>query len=100
MLYYARSENTEKKVSLQMYDVENVVYTDKKWLHFILSQIVQNAIKYFDKAENCLTIYSRKKRNKVVLVVKDNGCGIKQSEIGGVFEKKKSKNGDFYHIWE
>ncbi len=76
-----------------MYDVENVVYTDKKWLHFILSQIVQNAIKYFDKAENCLTIYSRKKRNKVVLVVKDNGCGIKQSEIGGVFEKKIKKWG-------
>lgn len=114
MLYYARSENTEKdyfikelhleevvhdiilkfrhyllekKVSLQIYDVENVVYTDEKWLHFILSQIVQNAIKYFDKDENCLTIYSKKKGNGVILVVKDNGCGLKKSEIGRAFEK-------------
>ena len=67
MLYYARSENTEKdyfvkqlqldevihnvilkfrhslmerKVIINIHDIENVVYTDEKWLTFILSQIV------------------------------------------------------------
>ena len=114
MLYYARSENTEKdyfvkqlqldevihnvilkfrhslmerKVIINIHDIENVVYTDEKWLTFILSQIVQNAIKYFDKQENKLTIYSQDNGTNILLVVEDNGCGIKASDLSRVFEK-------------
>ena len=114
MLYYARSENTEKdyfvkqlqldevihniilkfrhalmerKVIINIHDIENVVYTDEKWLTFILSQIVQNAIKYFDKQENKLTIYSQDNGTNILLVIEDNGCGIKTSDLSRVFEK-------------
>lgn len=114
MLYYARSENTEKdyfvkqlqlgevihnvilkfrhplmekKVHINIYDIENVVYTDEKWLIFILSQIIQNAIKYFDKQENKLTIYSQDNGTNILLVIEDNGCGIKASDLLRVFEK-------------
>ena len=45
-------------VNICLLYTSNVIYTDEKWLTFILSQIVQNAIKYFDKQENKLTIYS------------------------------------------
>ena len=94
MLYYARSENTEKdyfvkqlqldevihnvilkfrhslmerKAIINIHDIENVIYTDEKWLTFILSQIVQNAIKYFDKQENKLTIYSQDNGTNILL---------------------------------
>jgi len=114
MLYYARSENTEKdyfvkqlqldevihnvilkfrhslmerKAIINIHDIENVIYTDEKWLTFILSQIVQNAIKYFDKQENKLTIYSQDNGTNILLVVEDNGCGIKASDLSRVFEK-------------
>lgn len=114
MLYYARSENTEKdyfikplqldnvihnvilkfrhslmerKVIIDIQDTENLVYTDEKWLTFILSQILQNSIKYFDKQENKLTIYSQKKDTNILLVLEDNGCGIKASDLSRVFEK-------------
>ena len=114
MLYYARSENTEKdyfvkqlqleevihnvilkfrhslmerKAIINIHDIENVVYTDEKWLIFILSQIVQNAIKYFDKQENKLTIYSQDNETNILLVIEDNGCGIKTSDLSRVFEK-------------
>lgn len=114
MLYYARSENTEKdyfvrklnledvihhvilkfrhslqeaKVMVTIPSMDTIVYTDEKWLTFILSQIVQNALKYFDKQENHLTITSQEQENYVLLVVEDNGCGIKQSELSRVFEK-------------
>lgn len=114
MLFYARSENTEKdyfvnklylqdvlhnvilkfrrslletNVVVDIHDVNNNVYTDEKWLNFILSQIVQNAVKYYDKSEKRLTIYSQMHENNVLLFIEDNGCGIKKSEISRVFEK-------------
>lgn len=114
MLYYARSENTEKdyfvkplqldevihnvilkfrhslmekKAMIHIHDIETVVYTDEKWLTFILSQILQNAIKYFDKQENRLTIYSQNNGTNILLVIEDNGCGIKISDLSRVFEK-------------
>lgn len=114
MLYYARSENTEKdyfvkelsldemmhhvllkfryvlleeKVTLDIHDMENTVYTDEKWLQFILSQILQNAVKYMNKEEKRLVIYSVSRDGNILLVMEDNGCGIKKSELSRVFEK-------------
>ncbi len=114
MLYYARSENTEKdyfikpvqldnvihnvilkfrhalmegKVIINIQDTENLVYTDEKWLTFVLSQIVQNSIKYFDKQEKQLNIYSQDYGTNVQLSIEDNGCGIKDSDLSRVFEK-------------
>lgn len=114
MLYYARSENTEKdyfvkklyledvihnailkfrhslieaKAAVSITNVDNFIYTDEKWLTFILSQLIQNSIKYFDKPKNFLNIYSQNNENHILLVIEDNGCGIKQSELKRVFEK-------------
>lgn len=114
MLYYARSGNTEKdyfikqlclddvihsvilkfrhslmgsKAIINIHDIDNIVYADEKWLTFILSQIVQNAIKYFDKQENKLTIYSQDNGTNILLMIEDNGCGIKASDLSRVFEK-------------
>lgn len=114
VLYYARSENTEKdyfikkikvedlihpvildyryyflkcKVSLNIHDVLNVVYTDEKWLNFIISQIIQNSLKYFDKEEKQIEIYSENKENNVILYIKDNGVGISSNDLPRVFDK-------------
>ncbi len=72
---------------INIHDIDAIVYTDEKWLIFILSQIVQNAIKYFDKQENKLTIYSQDNGTNILLVIEDNGCGIKMSDLSRVFEK-------------
>ena len=87
LVYYAVLFGGQRKVIINIHDIENVVYTDEKWLTFILSQIVQNAIKYFDKQENKLTIYSQDNGTNILLVIEDNGCGIKTSDLSRVFEK-------------
>lgn len=114
MLYYARSENTEKdyfvkaldlgeavhgvilkfrralienRVAIDIRGVETTVYTDEKWLTFILSQIVQNSMKYFDKQEKRLTVRGRDGGARFALVIEDNGCGISPSDLPRVFEK-------------
>ena len=35
-----------KRISLELKDLEQVVYSDSKWIEFILNQIIVNAIKY------------------------------------------------------
>ena len=114
MLYYARSENTEKdyfvkqlnleevvhsvilkfrrslmdgKVTVNMQDMDHTVYTDEKWLGFILSQILQNSIKYFNKQDNRLTIFGRDNGTQILLAIADHGSGIKPSDLSRVFEK-------------
>ncbi len=71
----------EEKVILDIHDTENVIYTDEKWLSFILSQILQNAVKYMDKPQKKLTVYSADNRENIALIIEDNGCGIRRSEL-------------------
>lgn len=114
VLFYARSENPEKdyfvkklnledvihgvilnykdtllkqNISLDIYDLETYVFTDEKWLSFIISQIIQNAIKYKNKKNAKIEIYSECSKNNVILWIKDNGIGIAASELPRVFEK-------------
>ena len=47
------------------------------WHSFYLKSC-KNAIKYFDKQENKLTIYSQDNGTNILLVIEDNGCGIKR----------------------
>lgn len=113
-LYYARSNTVEKdyiitktnlkdivnmsiiknktiilnnKFELNIHDLEKQVYTDSKWVVFILNQIIQNSIKYSRKENKTIEIYAEEQKEKVTLYIKDNGLGIKNSELSRVFEK-------------
>ena len=113
-LYYARSNAVEKdyiitktnlkeivngailknkstlitnKVALELNDLEKEVHTDSKWATFIISQIIQNAIKYSKEEDRKIEIYSITKNENIVLYIKDNGIGISNKDIKKVFEK-------------
>lgn len=114
MLYYARSENTEKdyfvkeiqlaeiihsvilkyrhymlnkKITLNVHDLDHIVITDEKWLVFIISQIIQNSIKYLDKDKKEIEVWGENNNNYIDLIIKDNGCGIKEADLVRIFEK-------------
>lgn len=75
------------KIKLDVKDIKREIYVDSKWVIFILNQIMSNSIKYLDKEEKNITIYSEENKENVVLYIKDNGLGIKESEVSRVFEK-------------
>lgn len=94
----------ENNISLNVHDVENVVNTDAKWLEFILNQIISNSIKYRKKEAAFIEIWSVNAGSEPVqstavsdniqhncknttLIIKDNGIGIRASDISNVFEK-------------
>ncbi len=75
------------KINLDLHDLKEQVYTDSKWISFILNQIIQNSIKYLKEENKKIEIYSEEKKENVILYIKDNGIGIKKGEITRVFEK-------------
>lgn len=68
-------------------NLDETVCTDSKWCIFIINQIIQNSIKYSKNADRQIEIYGERKKENIILYIKDNGIGIKESEITRVFEK-------------
>lgn len=77
----------QNKISIYTKDLDETVYTDSKWCIFIINQIIQNSIKYSKNADRQIEIYGERKKENIILHIKDNGIGIKESEITRVFEK-------------
>ena len=77
----------QNKINIDAHDINTIVYTDHKWCMFILSQIIQNAVKYSKEDSKKIEIYSEIKKENTILYIKDNGIGIKKGEITRVFEK-------------
>ncbi len=112
-LYYARSEYTEKDyfvreihlfdvihqaiaenkylllqngVGIDLQETDDTVYSDEKWICFILNQIIVNAVKY--RAERpILKFYIVRQGKQLVLCVQDNGMGIDVGDLLRIFEK-------------
>ena len=76
-----------ERISLELKDLEQEVYTDNKWATFIINQIIQNSVKYSKGNDKKIEIYARPKNDKIILYIKDNGIGIKKGETTRVFEK-------------
>jgi len=112
-LYYARSDEVYKDYFIQETDLEETAaeavgrnkyyfiqngmqveidckdhaYTDKKWIGFILNQILQNSMKYKKEKNARIRIYTEKRAKGVCMAVEDNGIGIKEAELPRIFEK-------------
>ena len=112
-LYYARSEYTEKDYSVQeirLFDVvhqaiadnkylllqnqvaleteesELTVYSDDKWLRFILDQLIVNAVKY-SREHPVLHFYTKVQGDQIFLFAEDHGIGICANDLPRIFEK-------------
>lgn len=113
-LYYARSENVEKDYLVKelpvmkcvknsilsnsalilkngiAIDVKNngeTIFSDEKWLNFILNQILINSIKYSKAEGSIIKIWVNKKSDSIILSIEDNGIGIPKSDLNRVFDK-------------
>lgn len=112
-LYYARSENVWKDYSIreislsdvvhgavadnryllvhsgaavEVADFDDMVFSDEKWVRFILNQLIANAVKY-SADHPVIRIYTLCREAAVHLRIEDNGIGIPAQDLPRVFEK-------------
>ena len=79
----------EKQIHITM-DLGNAqVLTDQRSLEFILAQLLANAITYLPvmQEEKEISFMAQHREKEVILLVKDNGIGVKPSDLPFVFEK-------------
>jgi len=84
----------DNKISIEMSGLDVTVFTDVKWLDFIIGQVLDNAVKY--KSKN-IKIYAEQNDNSVYLFIRDDGIGIPKQDINRVFDKSfTGENGRKY----
>ena len=113
-LFYARSEQVYKDYQVSETDLKQVVLrivnknkyllianqmnvrvecendrvmTDRKWLEFILTQVLINAVKYKKTGSGEIVFHSKQSQEGTKLLVRDDGIGIPEGEKGRIFEK-------------
>ena len=67
-------------------DRDQRVYTDGKWVCFLLGQLLQNAARY-RSAQPVVTLSARALGRRVELTVEDNGIGIPAHELPRIFDR-------------
>lgn len=76
-----------KGITIDIEGIEGTVYSDAKWLEFIVNQLIGNAIKYMRASNGRVKIFTIQNENNIVLTIEDNGIGIIEKDINRVFEK-------------
>lgn len=74
------------KAAISMNNLEYEVFADRKWMVFILGQIITNAVKY-KKDVFSLSFNGKCEKESVRLEIRDNGIGIAESDMERIFDK-------------
>lgn len=77
----------QSRVKVVIENMDHFIYTDVKWMEFIIGQIIGNSIKYMDKEEKILTFRGGSEDGSIMLKIQDNGMGISKKDITRVFDK-------------
>lgn len=76
-----------RNIKLNINKIEGNIFSDAKWIEFIINQIIINAIKFSIPNKGEVSISSKVNENNIVLTIEDNGVGINEKDIDRVFEK-------------
>ncbi|HJA67544.1 MAG TPA: sensor histidine kinase [Candidatus Mediterraneibacter cottocaccae] len=88
------------RFSVQMEIREEKVYTDRKWLVFMLGQMISNSVKYAREEKHgdfpgsgksdtgrVIRFRAETKADRIRLFVEDNGIGISTGDLPRIFDK-------------
>ncbi|MFJ8237399.1 ATP-binding protein [Ureibacillus sp. NPDC094379] len=77
----------EKGIGFDIEELTEEVITDKKWLAFIVRQLLSNAIKYSYENRDIKIYIEHDEHGHLLLQFKDYGVGIKEEDLPRIFNK-------------
>lgn len=76
----------KNRIEIKISNLDHSVYTDAKWILYVLDQLINNAIKY-SKENGEIKFWGEETDKYICLNIEDNGVGIKKEDIERVFNK-------------
>lgn len=76
----------EKNIDIHCQILDSAVLTDKKFIYFILSQILSNAFKYTENSI-FIEIHRHEDTKQVECTIYDNGQGVASEDLPFIFDK-------------
>lgn len=76
----------EKGIGFEADILDQEVVTDRKWIGFIVRQVLSNAIKY-SKPNTTIIVDICDEQGHVNLCIRDEGCGIRPEDLPRIFKK-------------
>lgn len=76
----------DKKIAIDLQNVDVEVISDRKWLGFIIRQILSNAVKYSPIGGE-IKLFTQQNNGQRSLFIEDCGIGIKAEDLPRVFRK-------------
>ncbi|SFA91505.1 sensor histidine kinase [Clostridium frigidicarnis] len=89
----------KKHIDIKLDSLDYNVYTDGKWVIYILDQIISNAIKYVG-INGEIKFYCEETENSIILKVRDNGIGIVVEDLERVFDKGFTGNNGRNNVYK
>lgn len=76
----------KNKIEVVTSNLNYNIYSDGKWIIYVIDQLINNAIKY-SKEKGKIEFYAEDNREYIKLCIKDNGIGIAKEDIDRIFNK-------------
>ncbi|WP_291653023.1 sensor histidine kinase [Clostridium sp.] len=76
----------KNKIEVVTSNLNYNIYSDGKWIIYVIDQLINNAIKY-SKENGKIEFYAEDNREYIKLCIKDNGIGIEKEDIDRIFNK-------------
>lgn len=82
----------DARMQPRLENLDLTVFADEKWLRFIVSQVIQNSVKYARSEGAEISFVGRlvgegTADERIEFTVADNGCGVPAADVPRVFDK-------------
>ncbi|MBK2402818.1 MULTISPECIES: sensor histidine kinase [unclassified Erysipelothrix] len=77
----------QRKIQIEIQVTEEHVYSDSKWVEFMIKQVLSNALKYVDEGCGHIFVSTTIQEHAITLQICDNGPGIPTQDLERVFER-------------
>lgn len=77
----------QNRIRIELEGLDLTVYSDQKWIGFIINQLLMNSVQYKQEGYPRIRIAATDELHGISLIIEDNGVGISVHDLPRVFDK-------------